>query len=114
MMQASQHGAGNKGCEEEAGPSTWPTISGGTQSREDTRMISFVHRGVVDMLHNGKQFANWKVNQFHLALPRGKVDNTFERAHTNRGISSSGFDPSKPLSKSILTELLRQHRLENA
>ena len=54
LMQASQHGAGNKGCEEEAGPSTWPTISGGTQSREDTRMISVMHRGVQGMLHSGK------------------------------------------------------------
>jgi hypothetical protein len=72
-----------------------------------------VGHGGLDMLHSGKQSANWKDNQFHLALPLGKVDNIFESAHANRGISSSGFDPSKPLSKSILTELLRQHRLEN-
>jgi hypothetical protein len=54
LMQASQHGAGNKGCEEEAGPSTWPTISGGTQSREDTRMISVMHCGDLAILNNGK------------------------------------------------------------
>ena len=80
---------------------------------QDLPTICVMRLGVVAMLHNGKQSANWKVNQFHLALPLVKVDNTFESAHANRGVSSSGFDPSKPLSKSISTELLPQHRLEN-